>query len=142
MINDVQIRIGAKTNGKATLHQSGLIENGFEWQVVELVTRPQYPSGEPQSIFGSGDTSELGEAINQAREVYVRVIRQRFPEPPVRHEFDCKCGAQLVIEARRSRRADGWDTPSLVECSCGCTFGVQLNFAGGKASLQAIPRQA
>lgn len=138
MINDTQIRIGAKANGEATLHLSGpRMDSGFEWQVVDLTN-----GHEAGSIYASGESRELGDAFNQAREAYVQVIRQRFPEPPTRHEFDCRCGAQLVVEARRSRTKDSWDTPSKIECSCGCTFGVALNYAGGKTSLQAIPRQA
>jgi len=137
MINDIQIRIGAKVNGKAILHKGGAIESGFEWQVVDLLD-----SHANYSIFSSGEAREIGDAFAKARDVYVRVIRQRFPEPAIRHEFDCRCGARLVVEAHRSRLADGWDTPAKVECSCGSTFGIQLHLvAGGKTSLQAIPIQ-
>ena len=107
----------------------------FEWEVVTL------GPGQTITKVAEGSSRALAVACDEARKKVVEILER--PEPPARHEFECPCGAQLTIEARRSKRSPyTWDSPREITCQCQRTFGVKLQFAQGRGAprIEAIAR--
>lgn len=114
----VQLRIGLKES-------FGSSGDAIEWQVVTLLS-----GQEADEIIERGESTDLIAACENGRNALSKALRT--PEGPARHEWDCTCGMQLVIEARRSKRTPySWDSPREITCGCGRVYGVKLNFAAG-----------
>src|SRR5271169_2679650 len=81
----------------------------FLWQVVDI--QPGIPGGDDSvRVVVGGGSNDLSQAAEEGTAALLHEIRQ--PEGPARHEWDCTCGAHLVIEARRSRQNPySWDSP-------------------------------
>lgn len=83
--------------------------------------------------------------LETAMEVAGKALRTAVEgmQEPVRHEFECTCGAQLVVEARRSRKSPySWDSLREVTCHCQRTYGVKLQFTTGiyAPRIELLPR--
>lgn len=113
---------------------------GFEWRVVNVYADPDRDEGLRASLE-SGSDSSLDIAVKQGAIAFKRAITT--PEGPVRHQWECACGAQLVLEAHRSKKSPySWDTPRELTCTCGRVYGVKLNFIGnpGLPSIEPLYR--
>ncbi len=130
-MQEIQLRIGVKQWGtQGVLHVAGKNDGGFEWEVVTLLD-----GQEVDEILTSGEHLDLDIATQEGLTAFRREITK--PDGPVRHDWECSCGAHLSVEARRSRRSPySWDSPREVTCSCGRVYGVKLNFA----ERTAVPR--
>jgi hypothetical protein len=133
-----QLRVSAKE--KLRVEDS----RHYVWQVVKLEepSRPvlELPPAFPQ-VLEENSHPNLTVAVEQGLAAFKRITSR--PEGPVRHEWECSCGAQLVIEAVRSKRSPySWDSPREIMCNCGRVFGVKLNFAAniGVPSIEALYR--
>lgn len=127
-----QLRLHPKT-------ENDTAPGNFLWEVVN--TSPDGDTPSERVVMGGGH-DDLSQAAQDGAEALRRVMSAAHPNP-VRHEFDCSCGALLTIEARRSRQNPyGWDSPREIMCSCGRVFGVKLQFATGTAEphLEALYR--
>jgi hypothetical protein len=97
--------------------------NIYEWEVVTLLS-----GQEADEIISHGENPSLIIASEQGVQALAKALRT--PEGPARHEWECSCHAQLVIEASRSKMDPyGWDSPREITCKCGRVYGVKLNFA-------------
>lgn len=118
-------------------------KDGFEWQVVVLRVDDKWgrpPDPAVDWVLVSGKSHDLDKALDAGGKA---LVKEAWSPDPCRHEWDCDCGARLVIEARRSRRSPySWDSPRELTCSCGRSYGVKLNFAAGRSDpfIEALPR--
>ncbi len=85
-----QLRVNAK-------QPQATAPGNFHWAVVEIT--PGVPGGDDHvhTLIGGGD-NDLRDAVLAGASALNRLLTT--PEGPVRHDFDCACGAQLSIEAR------------------------------------------
>lgn len=128
-----QLRINAKGPDDSA-------PGNFHWALVEF--NPGGPPGGEfvRTLLGGGD-NDLTNAAREGVSALHRLLST--PEGPIRHEFDCPCGAQLSLSARRSRTNPySWDSLREITCSCGRVYGVKLQFAAGSSTprLEAIYR--
>jgi hypothetical protein len=107
---------------------------GFQWSIVSLQDK------QVDEFIVSGAGHDLDKTLSDAGKT---LLKEAYDNDPCRHDWDCDCGARLVIEARRSRRSPySWDSPREITCSCGRSYGVKLNFATGRSTpfIEALPR--
>jgi hypothetical protein len=116
---------------------------GYEWEIVGISkeggTNPF--ATHTSKVIQRGESASMAVAIEKATRAFEEAVHSSVT--PARHLFDCPCGAQLVIEARRSRQSPyTWDSPREITCGCQRSYGVKLHFTTGRADPQisALPR--